>query len=69
MGFVHQVSRYRGKANYREALFLAYGKNTETILKDFVAAQASVLRAFLAMAGAFSAKKLGNTLWDEFLDS
>jgi hypothetical protein len=67
MGFVHQASRYRGKANYREALFLAYGKNTETILKDFVAAQASVLRAFLAMAGAFSAKKLGNTLWDEFL--
>jgi hypothetical protein len=67
MGFVHQAARYRGKANYREALFLAYGKNTERVLKDFVAAQTSVLRAFLAMAGAFSAKKLGNSLWQEFL--
>jgi hypothetical protein len=62
MGFVHQASRYRGKANYREALFLAYGKSTEATLKDFVADQAFVLRAFLAMAGAFSARKLGKTL-------
>jgi hypothetical protein len=67
VGFVHQASRYRGKANYREALFLAYGKSTETILKDFVAEQASVLRAFLAMAGAFSSRKLGKVLWDEFV--
>lgn len=67
IGFVHQASRYRGKANYREALFLAYGKSTETILKDFVAEQASVLRAFLAMAGAFSSRKLGKALWDEFV--
>jgi hypothetical protein len=67
IGFVHQASRYRGKANYREALFLAYGKSTETILKDFVAEQAFVLRAFLAMAGAFTSRKLGKSLWDEFL--
>jgi hypothetical protein len=67
MGFVHQAARYRGKANYRDALFLAYGKSTETTLKDFVAEQASVLRAFLAMAGAFSLRKLGKALWDEFV--
>jgi hypothetical protein len=67
MGFIHQASRYRGKANYREALFLAYGKSTKTILKNFVADQASVLRAFLAMAGAFSSRKLGKALWDEFV--
>jgi len=67
MGFVHQASRYRGKANYREALFLAYGKSTETILQGFVADQAVVLRAFLAMAGAFASRKLGKGLWEEFL--
>ena len=66
-GFVHQASRYRGKANYREALFLAYGKSTEAILKGFVTEQAFVLRAFLAMAGAFSSRKLGKVLWDEFV--
>jgi hypothetical protein len=67
IGFVHQAARYRGKANYREALFLAYGKSTETILKDFVADQASVLRAFLTMTGAFCSRKLGKPLWDEFV--
>jgi hypothetical protein len=49
-------------------LFLAYGNNTETILQGFVADQASVLRAFLAMAGAFASMKLGKALWAEFLD-
>ncbi len=67
MGFVHQASRYRGKANYREALFLAYGKSTATILDGFVADQVIVLRAFLAMAGAFASRKLGKTLWDDFV--
>jgi hypothetical protein len=67
MGFLHQASRYRGKANYREALFLAYGSSTETILGGFVSNQAAVLRAFLAMAGAFAARKLGKELWAQFL--
>jgi hypothetical protein len=68
MGFVHQASRYRGKANYREALFLAYGTNTEATLDGFVKAQADVLRAFLAMAGAFCSRKLGKDIWNEFMD-
>ncbi len=67
MGFIHQASRYRGKANYREALFLAYGKSTETILQGFVADQAIVLEGFLAMAGAFASRKLGKNLWADFL--
>jgi hypothetical protein len=67
MGFVHQAFRYRGKANYREALFLAYGRTTETTLAGFVDDQAVVLKAFVAMAGAFAGKKLGAQLWTEFL--
>lgn len=67
IGFVHQASRYRGKANYREALFLAYGKSTENTLRGFVSDQAAVLRAFLAMAGAFCARKLGPKTWAEFV--
>lgn len=67
MGFLHQASRYRGKANYREALFLAYGKSAEATMEGFIADQAIVLRAFIAMAGAFCAKKLGRTLWNEFV--
>lgn len=67
VGFLHQASRYRGKANYREALFLAYGPGTETTLSGFSADLTIVLRAFLAMAGAFAKRKLGKNLWAEFV--
>jgi len=67
MGFVHQAARYRGKANYREALFLAYGSGTETILSGYVEDMHAVLKAFLAMAGAFARRKLGKDLWSEFV--
>ncbi|MCB8836173.1 hypothetical protein [Aurantimonas sp. VKM B-3413] len=67
IGFVHQASRYRGKANYREALFLAYGSATETMLSGFADDMAAVLKAYLAMAGAFAKRKLGGSLWSEFV--
>jgi len=67
VGFVHQASRYRGKANYREALFLAYGASTETYLTGFADDLAIVLRGFLAMAGAFCKRKIGTALWTEFV--
>jgi hypothetical protein len=67
VGFVHQAARYRGKANYREALFLAYGSGTETILSGYVEDMHAVHRAFLAMAGAFAKRKLGKNLWSEFV--
>lgn len=67
VGFVHQASRYRGKANYREALFLAYGPTTETMLSNFADDMSAVLRAFVAMAGAFAKRKLGASLWSDFV--
>lgn len=67
VGFVHQASRYRGKANYREALFLAYGLATDEILSGFADDMSAVLRAFVAMAGAFAKRKLGPSLWSDFV--
>lgn len=66
--FLHQAFRYRGKANYREALYLGYGNSTETLLDGYADDLAIVLRGFVAMAGAFVAKRIGQTLWGEFLD-
>ena len=67
MGFVHQAARYRGKANYREALFLAYGPGTEVALSGYVEDMHAVLKAFLAMAGAFASRRLGKNLWSKFI--
>ncbi|MEP1327706.1 hypothetical protein [Pseudophaeobacter sp.] len=67
IGFLLQAARYRGKANYREALFLAYGSGTETLLSGFIEDMSVVLQAFIAMAGAFAKRKLGKDLWEEFV--
>lgn len=67
VGFLHQASRYRGKANYREALFLSYGRGTEDALDGFVDDMFNVLKAFLAMSGAFAHRRLGGDIWAEFV--
>lgn len=65
--FMHQAIRYRGKANYREALFLGYGNAVETILSGYVENLCIVLRGFVAAAGAFAARRMGPALWQEFV--
>jgi len=68
VSFLHLAFRYRGKANYREALFLGYGHNVETLLNAYLDDLTTVLREFVAMSGAFACKRLGQKLWNEFLD-
>lgn len=67
-GFVHQAFRYRGKANYREALFISYGGHVEPMLANFHQDLFLVLEAFLCMAGALSARRIGKELWNLFHD-
>lgn len=67
-GFVHQASRFRGKANYREALFISYGSHVESMLSHFLPDLFKVLEAFLCMAGSFCARRLGKELWNSFND-
>lgn len=68
VGFLHEAARYRGKANYREALYLGYGGKTAAKLVGFVDDMSTVLEAFLAMAGAFARQKMGAAIWDEFVE-
>lgn len=68
ISFMHLAFRYRGKANYREALFLAHGLAVKPTVKDFVSDMSVVLEAFLVMAGAFAERRLGKQLWSDFID-
>lgn len=68
ISFLHQAIRFRGKANYREALYLAHGAQVETIISGFVSDMANILESFLAMAGAFSLKCIGSGLRDAFFE-
>ena len=67
ISFLHQAIRFRGKANYREALYLAHGSSVETTIAGFVSDMANVLEAFLAMAGAFAFRRLGEDLMTSFV--
>lgn len=67
ISFMHQAFRFRGKANYREALYLAHGKSVEANIVTFVPDMCKVLEAFTIMAGAYCSKRLGKQLWDSFL--
>lgn len=68
MGFLHQAFRYRGKANYRDALFLGYGKTTETTLAGYIDDLSIVLDAFVTCAGVFCSRRIGKGVWNEFID-
>lgn len=68
LSFLHQAIRFRGKANYREALYLAHGVSVESTISDFIEDMADVLEAFLAMAGAFAFQKIGSELSSDFLE-
>lgn len=67
-GFVHQAFRYRGKANYREALFISYGQHIEAMLHNYPGDLVTVLKGFLCLAGTFSSIRIGKPLWNEFID-
>jgi hypothetical protein len=67
LGFVHQAFRYRGKANYRDALFLTYEAQVGNVLDGFIADTVTVLRAFLTAAGAFCSHRLSGADWRAFV--
>lgn len=68
IAFLHQASRYRGKANYRDAIFLAYGISVPSQLTGFVDDMLAVLQAFAAMSGAYCSMRVGKLAWIEFVD-
>lgn len=67
MGFMHEAFRYRGKANYRDAIFLSYGKNVPALLSPFIKDLENVLTTFSVMAAAYSSVRM-KQYWPTFID-
>lgn len=68
IAFLHEASRYRGKANYRDAIYLAYGRSVPRLLDGFIDDLATALAGFAGMAAAYVFKRIGRDLWTAFLD-
>lgn len=59
IGFLHCAFRYRGKANYRDAIYLAYGQREPDSVDRFIEDMATVARFLVVFSLAFVERHVG----------
>ena len=64
--FLHQAFRFRGKANYRDAIYLSYGKENTAGISDIISNLLISLRSFLMMSCHHSERRVERGAWFEF---
>lgn len=67
VNFLVQAFRYRGKANYRDAIYLSLGTDKAECLRQFVADLGSVGHAFSCMAAHYVSKRVVKADWTQFV--
>ena len=67
VNFLVQAIRYRGKANYRDSLFLSYGSDESERIELFLSDLVSVAGAFVSMAACYSSRRVERGTWAEFV--
>lgn len=67
VNFLVQAFRYRGKANYRDAIYLSYGRDDTDRLRQFVTDLGTVSGAFSLMAAHYVAKRVVRNDWTLFV--
>ncbi len=58
LSFIHQAYRYRSKANYRDAIFLAHGNGVPSIVDGLVDALINVAIGFSIMATGYASVRI-----------
>ena len=67
VNYLIQAIRYRGKANYRDSIFLSYGDDNSEKIKVFVQDLEKVSRAFQRMAAYYISRRVEKNTWAEFI--
>ena len=69
LGFMHQAFRYRGKAHYRDAIYLAYGDNqAEQQIQDLSDDLYTTLSCYIRMASHYCSRRVEKSTWSQFLN-
>jgi uncharacterized protein (UPF0332 family) len=68
VNYLVQAFRFRGKANYRDSIFLSYGPDKEEIISQFTTDLRDVSNAFIRSAAIYASKRVERGSWDEFID-
>jgi len=67
VNFLIQAFRYRGKANYRDSIFLSYGDNHEDTIEQFVEDLNDVAFGFLRAASRYCSARVERGTWALFV--
>ena len=67
VNYLVQAFRFRGKANYRDSIFLSYGADQEEIIIQFIEDLLNVSRGFIRSAAFYSSKRVERGSWSEFI--
>ncbi len=68
VNYLVQAFRYRGKANYRDAIYLSYGDNQKERLKQFITDLYMVSGAYTLMASHYINRRVVRADWDAFVE-
>jgi len=67
VNYLVQAFRFRGKANYRDSIFLSYGPDQEDIIRQFIKDLLNASRGFIRSAAYYSSKRVERGAWSEFI--
>lgn len=67
VNYLFQAFRYRGKANYRDSIFLSYGNSYEDKMDLFVSDLKDVTSAFIRVASIYCQKRVVKGDWELFI--
>jgi hypothetical protein len=68
VNFLSQAFRYRGKANYRDAIYLSYGDDNKEKIELFVHDLSNVATKFFEMTIIFIIGRVEKGIWEQFID-
>jgi uncharacterized protein (UPF0332 family) len=66
VNFLIQAFRYRGKANYRDSIYLSYGENREESIEKLVKSLKIVATSFVKMASHYCERRVESGTWELF---
>lgn len=67
VNYLVQAFRYRGKANYRDSIFLSYGYDNTDKVAQFIDDLEAVSKVFQRMAAFYLSKRVERGSWSEFV--
>lgn len=68
VNYLIQAFRYRGKANYRDSIFLSYGDDNSKKVEEFLQDLEKVSYAFQRMAAFYVSRRVEKDTWSKFTD-